>query len=85
MSCKARTTGTPAMNDRRLLRRYLALVHHAEDLLEQSLGDATCPAPAEAVAVIEDLVVALEPTLGKMPVHSPQPQDVRLTLAGWTH
>jgi hypothetical protein len=73
------------MTDRRLLRRYLALVHHAEDLLEQSLGDATCPAPAEAVAVIEELVITLEPTVGRMPAHSPQPQDIRLTLAGWTH
>lgn len=73
------------MNDRRLLRRYLALVHHAEYLLEQSLGDTTCPAPAEAVAVIEELVSALEPTVGNMAVHPPQPQDIRLTLAGWTH
>ena len=40
------------MDDRRKLRRYLALVHHAEDTLELSLQGPEGPAPAEAVAAL---------------------------------
>lgn len=73
------------MPHRRLLRRYLALVHHAEAVLEASLGEARGPAPAEAVAVIEDLVVELRPQVGRMQARLPEPADIRTQLAGWVH
>jgi len=75
----------PAMNDRRMLRRYLALVRHAEDRLEASLGDDVAPPPAEAIVVIEDLVESLEPLARKMQAEAPRVKDVRETLAGWVH
>ena len=74
------------MTDRRLLRRYLALVRHAQDLLEASYGGPASPAPAEAVTVIEELVAALEPArLGRTAEQTPRPSEIRLELAGWIH
>jgi len=73
------------MPHRRLLRRYLALVHHAETLLEASVGEVTVPVPAEAVVVIEDLVVRMKPAVGRMQTRSPEPADIRAELAGWVH
>ena len=74
------------MTDRRLLRRYLALVRHAEDLLEASLGECSGPPPAEAVAILEEFVAELEPALRRVRVEPGlEPRDLRLELAGWVH
>jgi hypothetical protein len=70
-----------------MLRRYLMLTLHAEDLLHASLGDPTPPAPAEAVAVLDDLIVRLEPIVRTMPAatRQPRPLDIAETVAGWVH
>lgn len=73
------------MNDRRMLRRYLVMVSHAEEVLEASFGDDAVPPPAEAIAVIEDLVLALGPVVRRMPAAAPRPQDIAESLAGWVH
>ena len=73
------------MDDRRKLRRYLALVHHAEDTLELSLQVPEGPAPAEAVAALEDLVGNVEPVVEKMRARSADPEEIRRVLAGWVH
>lgn len=74
-----------AMNDRRMLRRYLVMVSHAEEVLEASFGEEATPPPAEAVALIEDLVSALDPAIRRMPAAAPRPQEIAETLAGWVH
>ncbi len=73
------------MNDRRVLRRYLALVHHAEELLETSLEGPASPAPAEAVSALEELVAALTPAVARMREQAPDQGDIRRLLAGWVH
>lgn len=74
-----------AMNDRRMLRRYLVMVSHAEEVLEASFGNDAVPPPAEAIAVIEDLVLALGSVVRRMPAAAPRPQDIAESLAGWVH
>jgi len=73
------------MNDRRMLRRYLIMVSHAEEVLEASFGNDVAPPPAEAIAVLEDLVSVLEPAVRRMPGAAPRPQEIAETLAGWVH
>ena len=73
------------MDDRRTLRRYLALVHHAEDTLELSLQVPDGPAPAEAVAALDDLVGKVEPAVEQMRAVTADPEEIRRLLAGWVH
>ncbi len=73
------------MDDRRKLRRYLALVHHAEDALAMSLQAPEAPAPAEAVAALDDLVRDAEPAIAKMSAGVTDPEEIRRVLAGWVH
>lgn len=73
------------MDDRRKLRRYLALVHHAEDTLELSLQGPEGPAPAEAVAALEDLVGEVAPVVEQMRARAADPEEIRRVLAGWVH
>ena len=75
------------MTDRRLLRRYLALVRHADELFDEcgEAEPATAPVPAEAVALLDDLTVSLEPVVRAMPEPALDPEDVRRQLAGWVH
>ena len=73
------------MDDRRKLRRYLALVHHAEDTLELSLQAPDSPVPAEAVAALDDLVRKVEPAVERMRAGAADPDEVRRWLAGWVH
>ncbi|RPH67148.1 MAG: hypothetical protein EHM83_02235 [Burkholderiales bacterium] len=73
------------MTDRRLLRRYLALVRHAEELLEECCAGDPGPAPAEAVALLDDLVQALAPVVDALPDPALDPEEVRRQLAGWVH
>ncbi|MBN9425612.1 MAG: hypothetical protein J0H09_03800 [Burkholderiales bacterium] len=73
------------MTDRRLLRRYLALVRHADDLLADRLSLVDAPAPAEAVALLEDLTVQITPVVARMPARVADPEEVRRELAGWVH
>lgn len=73
------------MDDRRKLRRYFALVHHAEDTLEMSLRAPEGPAPAEAVAALDDLVRKIEPAVEQMAGGTADPEEIRRLLAGWVH
>lgn len=73
------------MDDRRKLRRYLALVHHAEDALELSLQAPAVPAPAEAVAALEDIVRQAEPAIERMNGGTVAPAEIERLLAGWVH
>ncbi len=73
------------MDDRRKLRRYLALVHHAEDTLELSLQVPETPAPAEAVAALDELVGTVEPVVEQMRARAADPEEIRRVLAGWVH
>lgn len=73
------------MDDRRKLRRYLALVHHAEDALEMSLQAPAAPAPAEAVAALDDLLRNVAPAVAEMGAGAADPEEVRRLLAGWVH
>ena len=73
------------MDDRRRLRRYLALMHHAEDALELSLQAPEVPVPAEAVAALDDLVHCAEPGVERMRSEPPDPEEIRRLLAGWVH
>jgi hypothetical protein len=73
------------MDDRRKLRRYLALVHHAEEALEMSLQAPAAPAPAEAVAALDDLVSEAAPAVAQMDAGAADPEEVRRLLAGWVH
>jgi len=73
------------MDDRRKLRRYLALVHHAEDALAMSLQAPEAPAPAEAVAALDDLVRSAEPAVAQMSAGASDPEEIRRLLAGWVH
>ena len=75
------------MTDRRLLRRYLALVRHADELFDECSESepATVPVPAEAVALLDDLAVSLEPVVRAMPEAALDPEEVRRQLAGWVH
>ncbi|MGD9944394.1 MAG: hypothetical protein AB7L76_23465 [Burkholderiaceae bacterium] len=76
---------TVPMTDRRLLRRYLALVRHADDMLAERLAVIDAPAPAEAVALLEDLAVQLVPAVAAMPARVVDAEEVRRELAGWVH
>lgn len=73
------------MTDRRLLRRYLALVRHIDELLEESACDDYMPAPAEAVAVLDDMTRMLAPIVEKLPATTVNPEELRRQLAGWVH
>jgi hypothetical protein len=75
------------MTDRRLLRRYLALVRHADELFDEcsETAPATVPVPAEAVALLDDLAATLEPVVRAMPEPAFDPEEVRRQLAGWVH
>lgn len=73
------------MTDRRLLRRYLALVRHTAELLEECATADPAPAPAEAVALLEELTQALEPVVEQLPAQRLDPEELRRTLAGWVH
>ncbi len=75
------------MTDRRLLRRYLALVRHADEILDECGAEVACaaPAPAEAVAVLDDLASSLTPIVEAMPEAAPDPIDLHRRLAGWVH
>ncbi|MCD6680968.1 MAG: hypothetical protein LT102_09990 [Burkholderiaceae bacterium] len=73
------------MDDRSRLRRYLALVHHAEEALELSLQAPERPAPAEAVAALDDLVGDIRPAMEQMTAAVADPEEVRRLLAGWVH
>jgi hypothetical protein len=73
------------MDDRRKLRRYLALMHHAEEALEMSLQAPAAPAPAEAVAALDDLVSEAAPAVTQMGAGAADPEEVRRLLAGWVH
>lgn len=73
------------MNDRRVLRRYLALVHHAEDLLDDSLRVPETPPAAEAAAELESLVENVAPAIARMTTTPPEPGDIREQFAGWVH
>lgn len=73
------------MNDRRVLRRYLALVHHAEDVLEESLHAPEMPAPAEAAAELDELIGRLEPSVSRMQAMAPEASDILQQFAGWVH
>ncbi|MFO1300323.1 MAG: hypothetical protein U1F17_08075 [Burkholderiaceae bacterium] len=75
------------MTDRRLLRRYLALVRHADELFDEceESETATVPVPAEAVALLDDLAASLEPVVRAMPEPAFDPEEVRRHLAGWVH
>lgn len=73
------------MDDRRRLRRYFALVHNAEDALEMSLQAPEGPAPAEAVAALDDLVRKTEPAVARMGAGAADPEEIRRLLAGWVH
>ena len=73
------------MDDRRKLRRYCALVHHAEDALELSLQAPERPAPAEAVAALDDLVRETGPVVERMEARAADPDEIRRLLAGWVH
>jgi len=77
----------PAMTDRRLLRRYLALVRHADELLDEcsAAAAAMTPAPAEAVAVLDDPAASPGPIVRATPDAAPDPGEVRRQLAGWVH
>lgn len=73
------------MNDRRMLRRYLVMVSHAEEVLEASFGSDAVPPPAEAIALIEDLVTVLAPAARPPSAATPRPQEITESLAGWVH
>ncbi|MCD6671479.1 MAG: hypothetical protein LT106_01365 [Burkholderiaceae bacterium] len=73
------------MDDRSRLRRYLALVHHAEETFELSLQAPERPAPAEAVAALDDLVDDIRPGIEQMTAGATDPEEVRRLLAGWVH
>ncbi|MCO5101158.1 MAG: hypothetical protein M9885_09720 [Burkholderiaceae bacterium] len=73
------------MDDRRTLRRYLSLVRHAEDALAISLQAPEAPAPAEAVAALDDLVCETEPAVAQMGADAADPEEIRRLLAGWVH
>ena len=73
------------MTDRRLLRRYLALVRHTEELLDECAAADPVPAPAEAVALLDELAQALKPVVEQFPEQRPDPEELRRTLAGWVH
>jgi len=73
------------MTDRRLLRRYLALVRHTEELLDECAAADPMPAPAEAVALLEELAQALAPIVDQLPEQRPDPEELRRMLAGWVH
>lgn len=79
----------PAMTDRRLLRRYLALVRYAEELSDDcSASDdpaAAVPPPAEAVAPLDELIDSLGPIVESMAGPAPDPGELRRQLAGWVH
>lgn len=74
-----------AMTDRRLLRRYLALVRHVDELLEETGREELMPAPAEAVAMLDDLTYVLAPIVEKLPRTTVSPEELRCQLAGWVH
>jgi len=73
------------MDDRRTLRRYLALVRHAEDALAMSLQAPEAPAPAEAAAALDDLVRENEPAVAQTGTGAADPEEIRRLLAGWVH
>jgi len=79
----------PAMTDRRLLRRYLALVRHADELFDEySASDdpaAAAPAPAEAAVLLDELTASLAPIVESMAEPAPDPEELRRQLAGWVH
>ena len=77
----------PVMTDRRLLRRYLSLVRHADELFDECCRPAAeaAPVPAEAAALLDDLAASLGPILQSMPEATPDPEDMRRQLAGWVH
>lgn len=72
------------MQDRRMLRRQLTLVLHAEDLLRASLDTSAAPSPPDASAVLGDLVRRLAPLVAAMPVASrqAQPDELADTVSG---
>lgn len=75
------------MTDHRLLRRYQAIVRNADELLDE-LGDGAVtadPAPAEAIALLDELSASLEPSVRMMADTAPDPGEVLRQLAGWVH
>lgn len=77
------------MTDRRLLRRYLALVRHADEPFDEcraSGGPAVAAPPAaKAVAPLDELIDSLGPIVESMAGPAPDPEEVRRQLAGWVH
>ncbi len=77
------------MTDRRLLRRYLALVRHADEPFDQcraSGGPAAAASPAaEVVAPLDELIDSLGPIVESMAGPAPDPGELRRQLAGWVH
>ena len=73
------------MTDRRLLRRYLALLQHAEEMLTESSAAEAVPVPPEAEALLDELTMALAPIVSQFSGNKADPDEVRRLVAGWVH
>jgi hypothetical protein len=75
----------PAMTDRRLLRRYLALVQRADELFAERGTAEAVAVPVEAEALLDELTMALAPIVSQFSGAKADPDEVRRLLAGWVH
>ncbi len=69
------------MIGRRLLRRHLARVQHADAMF----ADSAAALPARPEVLPDELTLALAPIVSQFSGAAPDPEDVRRLVAGWVH